>query len=47
MSHLLDQFGVEGAAMGNGRVEDGSIEREEAVDTLTLNEGGNTYDHRF
>jgi hypothetical protein len=41
--HLLDQLGVEGAPDADGGVEDGGVQSQESVETLALDEGGNTY----
>ena len=39
IGHLLDHLGVEGATHGDGRVENGRVQREEAVETLALDVG--------
>lgn len=40
--HLLDELRVERAAHADGGVEDGAIENQDAVETFTLDKGGNT-----
>lgn len=40
--HLLNELRVEGASYANGRVEDGAIEDQDTMKTLTLDKGRDT-----